>query len=85
MKYKKVNENEFMTIYEFSGEDVIVGFLHIDNNKKGKIFLFKDFLFKSEAILIDNSLSKLQDQISNYYSTRDTIAKIENEFPFNSK
>ena len=55
------------------------------DNSKEMIFVYNDIIFESETKLLDNSLSSLQDQISNYYSSRDTIGQIENEFPFNSK
>lgn len=79
MKYKKINDNQYETFYTmYNDEEFKVGYIILTNN----VYLYTDVLFEQEyPIFKSSSLTKLKCKISNYYSNRDTIGKLEEEYP----
>lgn len=80
MKIKRIKEKKYVVYYTmYNGEDILVGNI----NHKGNIFVYKDVLFENiNPINRTSSLEYLKNMISKYYSTKDTIGKIEEKYPY---
>lgn len=66
--------------YDFAGEGFRVGYI-LCTGTTNKIYSYTDTLFYEPAVVLCSlSLSDLQDDISDYYSSRDTIGAIEEKW-----
>jgi hypothetical protein len=80
MNLNIINEKHYSIYYTmYNGEEVFVGNI----NHKGNIFVYTDVLFENiNPIKSTCSLEYLKNMISKYYSTKYTIGKIEEKYPY---
>lgn len=70
----------YNVFYQFSGELYPVGIIYMGDSIE-EIYAYTDTLFnRSEIVVRHCYLSDLQDAISHYYSSRDTISAIEEKY-----
>ena len=79
MTYEEIATKEYKVYFTmYNDEKCEVGYISWTNN----VYLYTDVLFEQEyPIFKSSSLTKLKCKISNYYSNRDTIGKLEEKYP----
>ncbi|MBK6986393.1 MAG: hypothetical protein IPH32_17400 [Bacteroidetes bacterium] len=80
MNIKIINEKHYSVHYTmYNGEDFLVGTI----NHKGNIYVYEDVLFDNiNPINAISSFERLKNLISKYYSTKDSVGKIEEKHPY---
>lgn len=79
MQYKEIAKEKYNVYYTmYNDEEILVGNIYMINN----VYAYSDVMFDNvNPINNESCLDDLKEEISKYYSSKDTIGKIEEKYP----